>query len=105
MGLLRIGGFGFGVLINEILELGLRVLRERNGRAEKLQEMRVVLANMLGQGYGEIHTILIYTEWSLVAHLNGVVSATVKSSKPPKVVGIWKKKSSPCTLLHWASSR
>ena len=79
LGLLRIGGFG--VLINEILELGLRVLRERNGRAEKLQEMRVVLANMLGQGYGEIHTILIYTEWSLVAHLNGVVSATVKTTK------------------------
>ncbi|XP_034701458.1 ribulose-1,5 bisphosphate carboxylase/oxygenase large subunit N-methyltransferase, chloroplastic [Vitis riparia] len=43
--------------------------------------MRVVLANMLGQGYGEIHTILIYTEWSLVAHLNGVVSATVKTTK------------------------
>ena len=61
LGLLRIGGlgFGFGVLINEILELGLRVLREMNGRAEKLQEMRVVLANMLGQRYGDIHTILV----------------------------------------------
>ena len=59
MGLLRIGGFGFGVLINEILELGLRVLRETNGRAEKLLDMRVVLANMLVQRYGEIHTILV----------------------------------------------
>ncbi|WJZ98546.1 hypothetical protein VitviT2T_017061 [Vitis vinifera] len=45
----RIGGFGFGVLINEILELELRVLRETNGRAEKLQEMRVVLAKLVGK--------------------------------------------------------
>ena len=49
MGLLRIGGFGFGVLINEILELELRGLRETNGRAEKLQEMRVVLAKLVGK--------------------------------------------------------
>ena len=47
MGLLRIGGFGFGVLINEIMELELQVLRETNGRAEKLQEMRVVLDKLV----------------------------------------------------------
>ena len=58
---MRTVGFRIGVLRNEILELGLRVLRRRRRRprGEKLQEMRFVLANMLGQlyGEGEIHEI------------------------------------------------
>ena len=86
-------GFGIGVLRNGILELGFRVLRRRRrrGRGEKLQEMRFVLANMLGQlyGEGEIQEIFAMEVYTTMAANKTIQLASYSDST-------WSKLDSKC---------